>query len=150
MEVKEIIDKVYETIDSLYEDGKLRPYMRVYVDKDIIPEMFKSITGTYTDNNPDTYIFKYRSTYNTDIEFVGIDSKKILEYYPSNEGLKNIYSKFLKFGSIEDLDNLILLYTNDIRKKVIDSYIEDGEDEEMAQFIVDYFECIYGKRGEEE
>lgn len=23
---------------------------------------------------PDTYIFKYRSTYNTDIEFVGIDS----------------------------------------------------------------------------
>lgn len=124
--------------------------MRVYVDKDIIPEMFKSITGTYTDNNPDTYIFKYRSTYNTDIEFVGIDSKKILEYYPSNEGLKNIYSKFLKFGSIEDLDNLILLYTNDIRKKVIDSYIEDGEDEEMAQFIVDYFEYIYGKRGEEE
>lgn len=74
MEVKEIIDKVYETINSLYEDGKLRPYMRVYVDKDIIPEMFKSITGTYTDNNPDTYIFKYRSTYNTDIEFVGIDS----------------------------------------------------------------------------
>lgn len=102
MEVKEIIDKVYETIDSLYEDGKLRPYMRVYVDKDIIPEMFKSITGTYTDNNPDTYIFKYRSTYNTDIEFVGIDSNLM-------KGLKNIYSKFLKFGSIEDLDNLILL-----------------------------------------
>lgn len=75
---------------------------------------------------------------------------KIVEYYPSNEGLKNIYSKFLKFGSIEDLDNLILLYTNDIRKKVINSYIEDGEDEEMAQFIVDYFEYIYGKRGEEE
>lgn len=74
MEVKEIIDKVYETIDSLYEDGELKPYMRVYVDKDIIPELFKSITGTYTDNNPDTYIFKYRSTYNTDIEFVGIDS----------------------------------------------------------------------------
>ena len=71
-------------------------------------------------------------------------------YYTINEGLKNIYSKFLKFGSIEDLDNLILLYTNDIRKKVIDSYIEDGEDEEMAQFIVDYFEYIYGKRGEEE
>ena len=78
MEVKEIIDKVYETIDSLYEDGKLRPYMRVYVDKDIIPEMFKSITGTYTDNNPDTYIFKYRSTYNTDIEFVGIDSNLMI------------------------------------------------------------------------
>lgn len=64
-----------------------------------------------------------------------MENKKIVEYYPSNEGLKNIYSKFLKFGSIEDLDNLILLYTNDIRKKVIDSYIEDGEDEEMAQFI---------------
>lgn len=73
-----------------------------------------------------------------------MENKKIVEYYPSNEGLKNI------FGSIEDLDNLILLYTNDIRKKVIDSYIEDGEDEEMAQFIVDYFEYIYGKRGEEE
>jgi hypothetical protein len=116
MEVKEIIDKVYETIDSLYEDGELKPYMRVYVDKDIIPELFKSITGTYTDNNPDTYIFKYRSTYNTDIEFVGIDSNLMngnLIYF-SNEGLKNIYSKFLK-------------------------------DEEMAQFIVDYFEYIYGK-----
>ena len=65
-----------------------------------------------------------------------MENKKIVEYY--------------KFGSIEDLDNLILLYTNDIRKKVIDSYIEDGKDEEMAQFIVDYFEYIYGKRGEEE
>lgn len=64
-----------------------------------------------------------------------MENKKIVEYYPSNEGLKNIYSKFL----------LILLYTNDIRKKVINSYIEDGEDEEMAQFIVDYFEYIYGK-----
>lgn len=74
-----------------------------------------------------------------------MENKKIVEYYPSNEGLKNIYSKFLKFGSIEDLDNLILLYTNDIRKKMINSYIEDGEDEEMAQFIVDYFEYIYGK-----
>lgn len=51
-----------------------------------------------------------------------MENKKIVEYYPSNEGLKNIYSKFLKFGSIEDLDNLILLYTNDIRKKVINSY----------------------------
>lgn len=66
-----------------------------------------------------------------------MENKKIVEYYPSNEGLKNIYSKFLKFGSIEDLDNLILLYTNDIRKKVINSYIEDGEDEEMAQFIME-------------
>lgn len=79
-----------------------------------------------------------------------MENKKIVEYYPSNEGLKNIYSKFLKFGSIEDLDNLILLYTNDIREKVINSYIEDGEDKETAQFIVDYFEYIYGKREERE
>lgn len=28
--------------------------------------------------------------------------------------------------------------------------IMDKYDEEMAQFIVDYFEYIYGKRGEEE
>ena len=40
--------------------------------------------------------------------------------------------------------------TVELDRKVIDSYIEDGEDEEMAQFIVDYFEYIYGKRGEEE
>lgn len=55
---------------------------------------------------------------------------KAVEYYPSNKGLKNIYSKFLKFGSTEDFDNLILFYTNDI--------------------IVDYFEYIYGKREERE
>lgn len=66
------------------------------------------------------------------------------------KGLKNIYSKFLKFGSTEDFDNLILFYTNDIREKVINSYIEDGEDKETAQFIVDYFEYIYGKREERE
>lgn len=66
---------------------------------------------------------------------------KAVEYYPSNKGLKNIYSKFLKFGSTEDFDNLILFYTNDIREKVINSYIEDG---------VDYFEYIYGKREERE
>lgn len=58
---------------------------------------------------------------------------KAVEYYPSNKGLKNIYSKFLKFGSTEDFDNLILFYTNDIREKVINSYIEDGEDKETAQ-----------------
>lgn len=75
---------------------------------------------------------------------------KAVEYYPSNNGLKNIYSKFLKFGSTEDFDNLILFYTNDIREKVINSYIEDGEDKETAQFIVDYFEYIYGKREERE
>ena len=66
---------------------------------------------------------------------------KAVEYYSSNKGLKNIYSKFLKFGSTED---------NDIREKVINSYIEDGEDKETAQFIVDYFEYIYGKREERE
>lgn len=49
---------------------------------------------------------------------------KAVEYYPSNKGLKNIYSKFLKFGSTED--------------------------KETAQFIVDYFEYIYGKREERE
>ena len=75
---------------------------------------------------------------------------KAVEYYPSNKGMKNIYSKFLKFGSTEDFDNLILFYTNDIREKVINSYIEDGEDKETAQFIVDYFEYIYGKREERE
>ena len=48
---------------------------------------------------------------------------KAVEYYPSNKGLKNIYSKFLKFGSTEDFDNLILFYTNDIREKVINSYM---------------------------
>lgn len=69
---------------------------------------------------------------------------KAVEYYPSNKGLKNIYSKFLKFGSTEDFDNLILFYTNGIRE------IEDGEDKETAQFIVDYFEYIYGKREERE
>lgn len=75
---------------------------------------------------------------------------KAVEYYPSNKDLKNIYSKFLKFGSTEDFDNLILFYTNDIREKVINSYIEDGEDKETVQFIVDYFEYIYGKREERE
>lgn len=78
-----------------------------------------------------------------------VEREIIVEYYPSNEGLKNIYSKFLKFGSIEDFNNLTLSYTNDIREKVINSYMEDGEDKETAQFIVDYFEYIYGKRGEE-
>lgn len=50
----------------------------------------------------------------------------IVEYRPSVEGLKNIYSK------------------NSVRDKVIDSYMEDGETKGMAQYIVDYFEYIYG------
>lgn len=57
-----------------------------------------------------------------------MENKKIVEYYPSNEGLKNIYSKFLKFGSIEDLDNLILLYTNDIRKMENEGKKNDFQD----------------------
>lgn len=57
-----------------------------------------------------------------------MENKKIAEYYPSNEGLKNIYSKFLKFGSIEDLDNLILLYTNDIRKMENEGKKNDFQD----------------------
>lgn len=35
-------------------------------------------------------------------------------------------------------------YDNSVRNKVIDSYMEDGETKEMAQYIVDYFEYIYG------
>ena len=53
-----------------------------------------------------------------------MENKKIVEYYPSNEGLKNIYSKFLKFGSIEDLDNLILLYTNDTTNEEINAFLK--------------------------
>lgn len=34
-------------------------------------------------------------------------------------------------------------YDNSVRDKVIDSYMEDGETKEMAQYIVDYFEYIY-------
>lgn len=36
------------------------------------------------------------------------------------------------------------MYINSVRDKVIDSYMEDGETKEMAQYIVDYFEYIYG------
>lgn len=74
-----------------------------------------------------------------------MENKKIVEYYPSNEGLKNIYSRFKEFGATIDLDNLVLLYTEDIRNKVINSYINDNETKEMAEYIVDYFEYIYGK-----
>lgn len=48
--------------------------MTVELDRDDLVNLIIGCSGTYTDNNPDTYIFKYRSTYNTDIEFVGIDS----------------------------------------------------------------------------
>ena len=73
---------------------------------------------------------------------------KIAEYYPSNEGLKNIYSKFIKFGStieIPEVGDMTIEYNNAIKDSVINSYIEDGETEEMAKYIVDYFEYIYGK-----
>jgi hypothetical protein len=71
---EKILDIVVNKIDELYLDNELKPYMKVYIDKDNIPALFECIKGTYTDNNPDTYIFKYRSKYNTDIEFVGLDN----------------------------------------------------------------------------
>lgn len=77
---------------------------------------------------------------------------KIAEYYPSNEGLKNIYSKFIKFGStieIPEVGGATIEYNEAIKDSVINSYIEDGETEEMANYIVDYFEYIYGKGKEE-
>lgn len=48
----------------------------------------------------------------------------IVEYRPSVEGLKNIYSKLLTLGGTID--------------------IPEGETKGMAQYIVDYFEYIYG------
>lgn len=53
----------------------------------------------------------------------------------------------------DDLVNLIIgcsgpYYT--IMDKYNEKGLNLGHDEEMAQFIVDYFEYIYGKRGEEE
>lgn len=63
----------------------------------------------------------------------------IVEYRPSVEGLKNIYSKLLTLVGIMTIE-----YDNSVRDKVIDSYMEDGETKEMAQYIVDYFEYIYG------
>lgn len=50
----------------------------------------------------------------------------IVEYRPSVVGIMTIE------------------YDNSVRDKVIDSYMEDGETKGMAQYIVDYFEYIYG------
>jgi hypothetical protein len=36
-------------------------------------------------------------------------------------------------------------YDDSVRNKVVSSYIKDGETKEMAEYIVDYFEYIYGK-----
>lgn len=71
----------------------------------------------------------------------------IVEYRPSVEGLKNIYSKLLTLGGTIDIPEVGIMtieYDNSVRDKVIDSYMEDGETKEMAQYIVDYFEYIYG------
>lgn len=71
----------------------------------------------------------------------------IVEYRPSVEGLKNIYSKLLTLGDTIDIPEVGIMtieYDNSVRDKVIDSYMEDGETKGMAQYIVDYFEYIYG------
>lgn len=75
----------------------------------------------------------------------------IVEYRPSVEGLKNIYSKLLTLGGTIDIPEVGIMtieYDNSVRDsvrdKVIDSYMEDGETKGMAQYIVDYFEYIYG------
>lgn len=63
------------------------------------------------------------------------------------EGLKNIYSKLLTLGGTIDIPEVGIMtieYDNSVRDKVIDSYMENGETKEMAQYIVDYFEYIYG------
>lgn len=60
--------------------------------------------------------------------------------------LRNIYSKLLTLGGTIDIPEVGIMtieYDNSVRDKVIDSYIEDGETKEMAQYIVDYFEYIY-------
>lgn len=70
----EIINTILDTIERLHMSNELKPYMKVYADKEIIPTLFNSIGGKYSDDNPATLIFKYKSAYQTDIEFVGIDS----------------------------------------------------------------------------
>lgn len=58
-----------------------------------------------------------------------------------------IYSKLLTLGGTIDIPEVGIMtieYDNSVRDKVIDSYMEDGETKEMAQYIVDYFEYIYG------
>lgn len=61
--------------------------------------------------------------------------------------IKNIYSKLLTLGGTIDIPEVGIMtieYDNSVRDKVIDSYMENGETKEMAQYIVDYFEYIYG------
>lgn len=58
-----------------------------------------------------------------------------------------IYSKLLTLGGTIDIPEVGIMtieYDNSVRDKVIDSYMEDGETKGMAQYIVDYFEYIYG------
>lgn len=62
----------------------------------------------------------------------------IVEYRPSVEGLKNIYSKLLTLGGTIDIPEVGIMtieYDNSVRDKVIDSYMEDGETKGMAQYI---------------
>lgn len=71
----------------------------------------------------------------------------IVEYRPSVEGLKNIYSKLLTLGGTIDIPEVGIMtieYDNSVRDKVMDSYMEDWETKGMAQYIVDYFEYIMG------
>ena len=77
-----------------------------------------------------------------------MENKKIVEHYPSKEGLKNIYGKLLKSGGtivIPEVGDMTIEYDDSVRNKVVSSYIKDGETKEMAEYIVDYFEYIYGK-----
>ena len=77
-----------------------------------------------------------------------MENKKIVEYYPSKEGLKNIYGKLLKSGGtivIPEVGDMTIEYDDSVRNKVVSSYIKDGGTKEMAEYIVDYFEYIYGK-----
>lgn len=65
----------------------------------------------------------------------------IVEYRPS------VDSKLLTLGGTIDIPEVGIMtieYDNSVRDKVIDSYMENGETKEMAQYIVDYFEYIYG------
>lgn len=51
----------------------------------------------------------------------------IVEYRPSVEGLKNIYSKLLTLGGTIDIPEVGIMtieYDNSVRDKVIDSYYE--------------------------
>lgn len=61
--------------------------------------------------------------------------------------IKEYIYKLLTLGGTIDIPEVGIMtieYDNSVRDKVIDSYMEDGETKGMAQYIVDYFEYIYG------